>query len=219
MVRFENVTKYYEEGGPPAIRDFSLAAEPGEFLLLTGRSGAGKTTVLRLILKEIEPSAGRIFVDGEELAGIPVRQLPYYRRKIGVIFQDFRLVQERTVYENLSLARLALGWDARDTEKRIRNVLSFLSIDRLHRRYPKELSGGEQQKVCLARAILNNPRLILADEPTGNLDPAASRDLLTLLKLLRNQGRTIILASHDAEVIRDCGEDVRRIALPDSRQS
>lgn len=215
MITFSHVTKEYEtEDGKTSIyNDFSQEIADGEFVVLTGESGSGKTTLLRMLLKETDPESGEIIVDGRKLSEIKRSQIPYYRRGIGVVFQDFRLIQDLSVYDNLVTAILATGGAAKDAESKITNVLTMLGIDRLHKRFPKEMSGGEQQKVCLARAIINNPKILLVDEPTGNLDPVSSADLVRLLEIIHNQGITILMATHDIAAADAPGR--RRIDLDD----
>ena len=210
MIRFSNISKQYltEEGEVEVYRDFSETIEDGEFVTLIGHSGSGKTTLLKLILKEIEPDSGEITVDGQDLSKMDRKKIPFYRRNIGVIFQDFRLMQNETVYENLSGAVIATGGSGKEAEKKIIDVLTMLGIDNLHKRYPKEISGGQQQKVCLARAMINNPRVLLADEPTGNLDPASSRELIDLLKVMNDHGTTIIMATNDSQVMNTKGSRI-----------
>ncbi len=199
MIRFSHVTREYvtEDGRVLVYRDFSEVIEDGEFVVLMGKSGSGKTTMLRMLLKEIEPQSGEIIVDGKHLSEISRNQIPYYRRGIGVVFQDFRLIPDLTVYDNLVATILATGGTSRDAEAKITNVLTMLGIDRFHKRFPKEMSGGEQQKVCLARAVINNPKILLVDEPTGNLDPVSSAEIIRLLEIIHDQGVTIIMATHD----------------------
>ncbi|MCR5503794.1 MAG: ATP-binding cassette domain-containing protein [Lachnospiraceae bacterium] len=216
MILFSDVTKIYDPEEGAVLDHFSEKIEDGEFVAFTGRSGIGKTTAIRLLLKEIEPTEGKIFVDETELSSIPPEKVPFYRRKIGVIFQDYRLMQDRTVYENLSVVRMICGWSAKKTEEKIMHVLSFLGIDRLHKRYPAELSGGEQQKICLARAILNDPSILLADEPTGSLDPDASGEIFRLLELIHRQGTTVVIATHDIGLLEEEMLSVRRIPFPDN---
>lgn len=210
MIRFSNISKQYltEEGEVEVYRDFSETIEDGEFVTLIGHSGSGKTTLLKLILKEIEPDSGEITVDGQDLSKMDRKKIPFYRRNIGVIFQDFRLMQNETVYENLSGAVIATGGSGKEAEKKIIDVLTMLGIDNLHKRYPKEISGGQQQKVCLARAMINNPRVLLADEPTGNLDPASSREIIDLLKVMNDHGTTIIMATNDSQVMNTKGSRI-----------
>jgi len=210
MIRFSNISKQYltEEGEVEVYRDFSETIEDGEFVTLIGHSGSGKTTLLKLILKEIEPDSGEITVDGQDLSKMDRKKIPFYRRNIGVIFQDFRLMQNETVYENLAGAVIATGGSGKEAEKKIIDVLTMLGIDNLHKRYPKEISGGQQQKVCLARAMINNPRVLLADEPTGNLDPASSRELIDLLKVMNDHGTTIIMATNDSQVMNTKGSRI-----------
>ncbi|MBE5826543.1 MAG: ATP-binding cassette domain-containing protein [Butyrivibrio sp.] len=213
MIRFSHVTKSYEteDGKTLVYSDFSEDIEEGEFVVLTGESGSGKTTLIRMLLKEIEPDSGTITVDGRDIGKISKREIPFYRREIGVIFQDFKLIRNKSVYDNLVLAILATGGSYQGAEKKIVNVLTMLGIDNLHKRFPGEISGGEQQKVCLARAIINNPKVLLVDEPTGNLDPAASIEINRLLDVVNAQGITVVMASHDIEAA--ISEGRRRIDL------
>ena len=200
MISFLNVTKEYEteEGRISVYRNFSQEIEDGEFVVLTGKSGSGKTTLIRMLLKELEPDSGRIIVNDRDLSTVSRKDIPYYRREIGVIFQDFKLIQDESVYDNLSAAILATGGSLKEADKKIVDVLTMLGIDSLHKRYPRQMSGGEQQKVCLARAIINNPGILLVDEPTGNLDPTSSREINDLLD---------IMATHD---IQAASKDKRR---------
>ncbi|MCR5155856.1 MAG: ATP-binding cassette domain-containing protein [Butyrivibrio sp.] len=213
MILFSHVTKSYEteDGKTLVYRDFSEEIADGEFVVLTGASGSGKTTLIRMLLKEVEPDSGTITVDGKDIGKITQRDIPFYRRGIGVIFQDFKLIQNKSVYDNLVLAILATGGSYAGVEKKIVNVLTMLGIDNLHKRFPRELSGGEQQKVCLARAIINNPKILLVDEPTGNLDPTSSIEINRLLDVVNAQGITVVMASHDIEAA--LSEGRRRIDL------
>ncbi len=201
MITFNHVSKEYitKDNVSKVYEDFNEEIADGEFVVLTGESGSGKTTLIKMLLKETEPQSGSIIVDGQDISKLQRRQIPYYRRGIGVLFQDFRLIQNESVYDNLVNAILATGGSMKDAEKKIVNVLTMLGIDYLHKRYPREISGGEQQKVCLARAIINNPKLLLVDEPTGNLDPDASEEINRLLEVIHNQGITIVMATHDQD--------------------
>jgi len=199
MIRFSNVFKSYEtEEGPLSVyRNFSEDIEDGEFVVVTGVSGSGKTTLLKMLLKETDPDRGDIIVDGQRLSAITKGKIPYYRRSIGVVFQDFKLIPDLSVFDNLHVAILATGGTGMDAPRKITNVLTMLEIDHLHKRFPKEMSGGEQQKVCLARAIINNPKILLVDEPTGNLDPVSSLEINRLLQVINDQGITVVMATHD----------------------
>ncbi len=195
---------------------FSERIENGEFILLTGRSGSGKTTLLRFLLKEEEPDKGEIYVNGQLLSEVRRSDIPSYRRQIGVVFQDFRLFEEYTVYGNLEMTLLLTGGRRREAEQRVTAVLRMLGIDRLYKRYPKELSGGEKQKVCLARALINNPSIVLADEPTGNLDPEASVEIMRLMELIHRKGVTVLMATHDLAAVEELAHTGRRISLDDN---
>ncbi len=213
MITFSHVNMEYltEEGKVSVYEDFSEEIADGEFVVLTGERGSGKTTLIKMLLKEIEPQKGKIIVDGQDLSAIPRSRIPYYRRGIGVIFQDFKLIQNKSVYDNLVTAILATGGSHKEAEQKIVNVLTMLGIDSLHKRYPKEMSGGEQQKVCLARAIINNPKILLVDEPTGNLDPTSSQEIVKLLEVVNGQGITVVMATHD--LLAADAEGRRRIDL------
>lgn len=196
MIRFAGVKKSY--GSDTVVfNDLSLEIEEGDFVFLTGESGSGKTTMIMMLLREILADEGVIEFYGKDIEKLRKAQIPYYRRRIGVIFQDFKLINELTVYENLFYAYLATGGRKADAEKKIIDILTMIGMDSFHKRYPRELSGGEQQKICLARALINNPKLLIADEPTGNLDPDSSREILKLLELIHNHGITIVMATHD----------------------
>lgn len=218
MISFSNVCKEYitENGNVSVYRNFSEEIQDGEFVVLTGESGSGKTTLLKMLLKETEPDQGNILVDGEDISKIKRKNVPFYRRKIGVVFQDFRLIQELSVYDNLVTTILATGGSAKEADKKIVDVLTMLGIDSLHKRLPKEMSGGQQQKVCLARAIINNPKYLLVDEPTGNLDPTSSAEIIRLLDIIHDQGITVIMATHDMSVL--AVSDKRRISLDEYKQ-
>ncbi len=213
MISFENISKKYEGDERPVFQDFSEHIDPGELILITGKSGSGKSTLISMLLKDIEPDSGRIVVDRQDISKISRNKIPLYRRSIGVIFQDFKLFNEYTVYGNLELTLNITGGRLRDTEKRITDILKLLGIDRLFKRYPGELSGGEKQKVCMARAIINDPKILLADEPTGNLDPASSREIMRLMNVVHRQGTTVIMATHDYETAASVIPDHRRVSL------
>ncbi|MBO4457647.1 MAG: ATP-binding cassette domain-containing protein [Butyrivibrio sp.] len=215
MIVFDNVTKKYEIDNDvlTVYKGFSETIEDGEFVVVTGKSGSGKTTLLQMLLKETEPQDGEILVDGKRLSVMTKGQIPFYRRSIGVVFQDSKLIHDMTVYDNLYVSIIATGGAGREAAKKIANVLTMLGIDHLHKRLPMQLSGGEQQKVCLARAIINNPKILLVDEPTGNLDPVSSKEINRLLQVFNNQGITVLMATHD---LRSAVNKGRRILDLDS---
>ena len=215
MIEFKDAGFAYDVKSGFVLRHFSEEIHNGEFVALTGRSGIGKTTLIRLLLRELELSEGSILVEDEDIGKIPPAKVPFYRRRMGVIFQDFKLIRDMQVYDNLNLSRRIYGWGQKESDTRIMHVLKFLGIDHFHKRYPDELSGGEQQKVCLARAILNDPKILLADEPTKNLDPRSSRELVRLLELIHRQGTTVIMATHDMDSIISEEVAYRELKLPD----
>ena len=215
MITFQHINKYYEASRTEVFKNFNEHILPGEFVLVTGESGSGKSTLIKMLLKEIEPDSGKIYVADRDLGRIQGEKIPYYRRQIGAIFQDFRLIQELDVYENIELARIAVGGRKKDSPTRIGNIMKMLRISDLRKRKPDELSGGEQQKVCLARAIVNNPRILLADEPTANLDPDYTEDMLRLLEIIHAQGTTVVVATQDP-ILMTCSK-ARQIHLEMSR--
>ncbi|MBR5578981.1 MAG: ATP-binding cassette domain-containing protein [Lachnospiraceae bacterium] len=196
---FENVTKKYADTETVVLNNFNMTVEKGEFVLLTGRSGIGKSTVLRLLLREILPEKGEIKVGDDSLTDMKGSRIPYYRRKLGVVFQNSPLIETKNVFENICLAREIIGGRKKDSRKVVTSICSFLGIANLYKRYPSQLSGGQKQKVCLARALVNYPDLILADEPTGNLSYEESKEIMKLFELIHKQGITVLIATHDKE--------------------
>lgn len=200
MIRLKDVEKVYENG-TTALRGISFGIEDGEFVFLVGPSGSGKSTIIKLLTGEILPSAGRIMINGFSMSNISDRQIPYMRRTIGVIFQDFRLIAKKTVYDNLALAMRAVGASAKEIRSRIPYVLELVGLMGKEDRYPDELSGGEQQRVAIARALVNNPSTIVADEPTGNLDPGRSLEIMTLLERINALGTTVVVVTHEKGLV------------------
>lgn len=214
MIQFAHVTKYYEGEETPVLQDFCEVIQTGEFILLTGESGIGKSTCIRLLLKETEVTSGEIQVLDQKLSELSAKQLPLYRRKLGVVFQEYYLIPEQTVYKNVELARLIVGGSKKTNRTVITSLFGLLGITHLYNRYPRELSGGEKQKVCLARALVNYPQILLADEPTGNLSPGESIELMKLFELVHRQGITVVVATHDKTSAK--GLAYREIALSDT---
>ena len=200
MIRLKDVEKTYENG-TEALQGISFTIEDGEFVFLGGPSGSGKSTIIKLLTGEVIPTAGRVMVNGFSMSRISDRQIPYMRRTIGVIFQDFRLIPKKTVFDNLSLAMRAVGATPRDIRTRIPYVLELVGLKGMEDRYPDELSGGEQQRVAIARALVNNPSTIVADEPTGNLDPNRSLEIMTLLERINALGTTVVVVTHERDLV------------------
>lgn len=200
MIRLSDVVKEYESG-TTALKGISLRIEDGEFVFLVGPSGSGKSTIIKLLTGEIVPTSGQIAVNGFSLTNIAERQIPLLRRSVGVIFQDFRLIEKKTVYENLAFAMRAVGSSPREIKKRIPYVLELVGLEEKTDRYPNELSGGEQQRVAIARALINNPSTIIADEPTGNLDPARSLEIMRLLERINQLGTTMVVVTHEKDLV------------------
>ena len=200
MIRMTNVEKTYENG-THALNGISFEIQDGEFVFLVGPSGSGKSTIIKLLTGELVPSRGRVMINGFSMSNITRHQIPLMRRTVGVIFQDFRLIGNKTVYDNLSLAMRAVGASAREIKSRIPYVLGLVGLDGKGRRFPDELSGGEQQRVAIARALVNNPSTIVADEPTGNLDPARSLEIMTLLERINALGTTVIVVTHERGLV------------------
>ncbi len=207
MIRLTNVQKQYENG-THALRGISLSIEDGEFVFLVGPSGSGKSTIIKLLTGEIVPTEGRIMVNGFSMTKISNRQIPLLRRSVGVIFQDFRLIERKTVYENLSFAMRAVGASGKAIKTRIPYVLDLVGLAEKADRYPSELSGGEQQRVAIARALINNPSTIIADEPTGNLDPTRSLEIMLLLDRINQLGTTVVVVTHEQALVNKFGKRV-----------
>ncbi len=200
MIELRDVSKVYSNGAV-GLDNVSLTLEKGEFVFLTGNSGSGKSSLLKLLFKEIEPDKGKIIVNKEDITKLKRRQIPYLRRDLGMVFQDFRLLPNKTVYENVAFAMKIVGSSAREIRKNVPIVLGLVGLSRKARCYPNELSGGEQQRTALARAIVNNSPVLIADEPTGNLDPATSWEIMTCLSDINKRGVTIIMATHEREIV------------------
>ena len=201
MIELRKVTKEYSQG-IAALNGVSLKIEQGEFVFVVGDSGAGKSTLIRLLMKEIEPTTGEIKVMGQNLSGLAHKDIPFYRRKIGVVFQDFRLLKDRNVYENIAFALRVTEAPSRVIKKKVPAALSLVGLAQKYKSYPKELSGGEQQRVAIARAIVNEPSILIADEPTGNLDPANSWEIMRLLEEANQRGTTVIVVTHNHEIVK-----------------
>ena len=200
MIEFSDVTKSYNQG-TQALRGVSFQIEDGEFAFLLGPSGSGKSTVMKLITGELKPSSGMVHVNGYSLERIRKREIPFLRRTIGVVFQDFRLIGSKTVYDNVAFAMRVIGAPEKEIRERVPYVLSLVGLDTKCHRHPNELAGGEQQRLAIARALVNNPSTIIADEPTGNLDPAMALEIMSLLEEINNLGTTVLVVTHAAELV------------------
>jgi cell division transport system ATP-binding protein len=200
MIQFSHVAKEFD-GGFTAIKDLSFSVEKGEFVFLCGASGAGKTTILRLLYMDERPSSGRVFVCGYDSHSIRPSGIPFLRRKLGVVFQDFKLLPDRTTFENVAFALRVIGKKERIIKRKVFEVLAAAGLSHKASFFPDQLSGGEQQRVCIARAIINDPWVLLADEPTGNLDWEVSKDIVSLLQTINSAGTTVIMATHDNHLI------------------
>lgn len=200
MIELKEVTKEYAKG-IAALNGVSLKIEQGEFVFIVGDSGSGKSTLIRLLLKELEPTSGKILVMGKDLGKLKHKAIPYYRRKMGVVFQDFRLLQDRNVYENIAFALRVTETPTRVLKKKVPAALSLVGLAQKYKSNPKELSGGEQQRVAIARAIVNEPSILLCDEPTGNLDPVNSWEIMKLLEEANQRGTTVVVVTHNHEIV------------------
>ena len=200
MIEFVDVVKSYTVGNT-ALQGVSMQIEDGEFVFLVGPSGSGKSTILKLITGELKPTSGSVHVNGYSLERIRRREVPYLRRTVGVVFQDFRLIDSKTVYDNVAFVMRAIGAREREIRERVPYVLELVGLDTKSRRHPSELSGGEQQRLAIARALVNNPSTIIADEPTGNLDPARSLEIMTLLQEINNLGTTVLVVTHEMNLV------------------
>ncbi|HAK41832.1 MAG TPA: cell division ATP-binding protein FtsE [Clostridium sp.] len=200
MIDFKNVTKVYNNN-VLALSNLNVHIGQGEFVFLVGPSGAGKSTFIKMLLKEVDPTAGSVMVAGSDLTKLTRREVPYYRRKIGVVFQDFRLIQTLNVFENVAFALRVIGTSEKDIQKKVPAVLSMVGLSKKRDALPTELSGGEQQRVSIARAIVNSPSLLIADEPTGNLDPETSLEIMDILSDISRAGTTIVMATHAKDIV------------------
>ncbi|PRR84280.1 cell division ATP-binding protein FtsE [Clostridium vincentii] len=200
MIRFKNVSKIFNNN-VKALSDVNIDIEKGEFVFLVGPSGAGKSTFIRLLLKEVEPTTGKVLVGDTDLSKLNRRSTPYFRRKIGMVFQDFRLIHTLNVYENVAFAMKVVEASPREIRRRVPIVLSLVGLSHKYKMFPNELSGGEQQRVSLARAMVNNPSVLIADEPTGNLDPETAKEIMELLDDVNKAGTTILMATHAKNIV------------------
>ncbi len=202
MIKLENVNKVYKQGSR-ALKDINITIQDGEFVFIMGRSGSGKSTLIRLLLKETEPTSGYILVGDDNLQKMSRRNVPKYRRRLGVVFQDFRLLKDRNVYENVAFAQRVIGVPTRNIRENVPRMLQMVGLSSKYKALPAELSGGEQQRVAIARALINKPEILLADEPTGNLDSRNSMEIMHLLEDINSRGTTVIVVTHSHEIVRD----------------
>ncbi len=202
MIEFKDVTKIYDSNGTKALDNVNIKIDDGEFVFVVGSSGAGKSTFLKLIMHEEKPTEGEVIVNGYSSETLKKRQIPYYRRTMGIVFQDFRIIPKMTVYDNVAFAMRVIGAKEKDIRKRVPYILTLVGLSKKARSMPNELSGGEQQRVSLARALVNNPDLIIADEPTGNVDPEMSHEIVDLLTKINNSGTTVVMVTHEHELVR-----------------
>ncbi|HPP30880.1 MAG TPA: cell division ATP-binding protein FtsE [Soehngenia sp.] len=214
LIRFVNVSKEYKNG-VIALYDINIEINKGEFVFLVGSSGAGKSTLIKLLLKEEGITRGKLYLNGTDITRVPNRRIPFIRRQLGVVFQDFRLLPNKTVYENVAFAMEIIGASPRAIRRRVPAVLSMVDLSRKASSYPDQLSGGEQQRVSIARSIVNNPPVLIADEPTGNLDPETASDIMKVLVDINNRGTTVLMATHAKEIVNSMRKRV--IALENGR--
>lgn len=212
MLKMTDVSKVYP-GGAVALQNVDIHIEPGEFVFVVGPSGAGKSTFIKMLFREVLPTTGSIFVNGVDILSLTPNEIPYMRRQLGIIFQDYRLLPDRTVYENVAFAMEVIETPRRKIKRRVLNVLDLVGLRHRADAYPNELSGGEQQRIAIARAIVNDPIMVIADEPTGNLDPETSWDIMEIFKEINAEGTTIVMATHDKEIVDAMGKRV--IAIED----
>lgn len=200
MIRLENVSKTYQQG-VPAVDNVNLHIEQGEFVFIMGSSGSGKSTLIKMLLKELEPTSGEITINGQKLSKIPRKKVPNFRRNIGVVFQNFRLLPDRNVYENVAFALKVVEAPNKEIKKKVPMVLSMVGLAAKYKSLPRQLSGGEQQRVAIARALVGEPRILLADEPTGNLDSANAWEIMHLLEEINERGTTVVVVTHNSEIV------------------
>ena len=214
MLIMSDVSKVYPSGSM-ALQDVNVHIEPGEFVFVVGPSGAGKSTFIKMLFREVLPTTGSIFVNGMDILSLSPKEIPFMRRQLGIIFQDYRLLPDRTVYENVAFAMQVIEAPHRKIRRQVNNVLDLVGLRHRSNAYPNELSGGEQQRVAIARAIVNDPVFVIADEPTGNLDPETSWDIMEIFKEINSAGTTIVMATHDKDVVDAMGKRV--IAIEQGR--
>jgi len=200
MISFKNVTKVYNNN-VLALSNLNIEIDKGEFVFLVGPSGAGKSTFIKMLLKEVDPTAGTVTVGGTDLTKLTHKEIPFYRRKIGVVFQDFRLIPTLSIFENVAFALRVIGASEREIQKKVPMVLSMVGLSKKRNAFPHELSGGEQQRVSIARSIVNSPSLLIADEPTGNLDPETSLEIMDIISDINRAGTTIVMATHAKDIV------------------
>lgn len=200
MIEITNVCKNYDTGNK-ALKNVNISIDDGEFVFIIGRSGAGKSTLLKMLLKEVEPSSGKIVVNDMNLGKMPRRYIPKYRRRLGVVFQDFRLLKDRNVYENVAFAQRVIGASPRKIKERVPSMLQMVGLSAKYKFFPQQLSGGEQQRVAIARALINRPEVLLADEPTGNLDHENAIEIMKLLDEINQMGTTVVVVTHSNEIV------------------
>ncbi len=210
MILLENVSKTYDNG-VVALHDVNLFIDKGEFVFLIGSTAAGKSTLIKLMMKEIEPSEGNIVINGVDVCSLTRKEIPYFRRTIGVVFQDYRLLPNKTAYDNVAYAMEIVGASRRAIRRQVPMVLSMVGLTHKAKMYPNELSGGEQQRVSIARAIVNNPTVLIADEPTGNLDPETSQGIMEILESINRRGTTIVMATHAKNIVDNMQRRVIRV--------
>ena len=222
MIEISKLTKTYEKSSR-ALKDVSLTIDDGEFVFITGRSGSGKSTLLRILLKEVEPTSGRVVVNDMDLGRMPRRYVPKYRRQLGVVFQDFRLLKDRNVYENVAFAQRVIGVSGRKIRESVPEMLRMVGLSSKYKSFPHQLSGGEQQRVAIARALINRPDILLADEPTGNLDPHNAMEIMGLLEEINRPGTTVVVVTHSSEIVNMMRKRVitiqRGIVVGDEKES
>ena len=214
MLIMNDVSKVYP-GGSVALQDVNVHIEPGEFVFVVGPSGAGKSTFIKMLFREVLPTTGSIFVNGMDILALSPKEIPFMRRQLGIIFQDYRLLPDRTVFENVAFAMQVIEAPHRKIRRQVNNVLDLVGLRNRSNAYPNELSGGEQQRIAIARAIVNDPVFVIADEPTGNLDPETSWDIMEIFKEINSAGTTIVMATHDKDVVDAMGKRV--IAIEQGR--
>ena len=200
MIEFKDVSKVYANG-TVALENINLTIEDGEFVFIVGASGAGKTTLMKLLLREEKPTSGSLIVGDYDLVRVPNRKVPYYRRQLGMVFQDFRLFEKKTVFENVAFAMRVIGERSNVIKSRVPTILSIVGLSDKYKSFPTELSGGEQQRVSLARALANNPSIIIADEPTANIDPRMKLEIMNLLMKINRRGKTVIVVTHEKNIV------------------